>query len=336
MPTSSERRAPPRQAPTSPFPVVAAFALAFATHAAAQVPETGPDNTAPPSDPALVIPVEPVVQSALEQLAPGSAREPDRESEPDAIPFEVVVAPLPAPTPDPAAQAAALLELFRAVADSKIDGVRAALASGANPNGEMPSTPPADIVSRFRNTAIEYVIVVAKGVTPLMLAACKGDREVVELLLKHGANRAARTKRHGTTAVWLAGYFGHVEVMQLLLGVEPDSEAARTRVEIDLAEQTARIVRDEIAGDAMPISSGRRGFATPKGQFVVTDKHRQWRSTLYHASMPFFMRLSGRDFGMHAGYLPGYPASHGCIRLGHKHAQELFSQIPIGTRVVIK
>ena len=307
MEQTSERGAPPRQAPTSPLLTAAAFALAFATIAPAQTPEAGPANTAPPSDPA---PFEAVVQSGL--------------------------APLPAPTPDPAVQAAALLELFRAVADSKIDGVRAALASGADPDGVMPTPPPADMVARFRNTAIEYVIVVARGVTPLMLAACKGDRDIVELLLQHGASRTARTKRHGTTAVWLAGYFGHVEVMQLLLGVAPDSEAARTRIEIDLAEQNARVVRDEIAGDAMPISSGRRGFSTPKGQFVITDKHRHWRSTLYHASMPFFMRLSGRDFGMHAGYLPGYPASHGCIRLGHKHAQELFSQIPIGTRVEIK
>ncbi len=322
-----------------------ALVLVHGTNAGAQSVASPAPPPHPPSIPEELLPAIPfeavvedtgVPPGATGTAADDDAPEPEAGDDRPAIPFEVVVAPLPAPTPDPAVRAAALLDLFRAVADSKIDGVRAALAADADPNGELPSPAPADFVSRFRNTAIEYIIVVARGVTPLMLAACKGDREVVETLLQHGANRAARTKRHGTTAVWLAGYFGHVEVMQLLLGVAPDSEAARTLIEIDLAAQTARVVRDEIAGGAMPISSGRRGFTTPKGQFVVTDKHRHWRSTLYHASMPFFMRLSGRDFGIHAGHLPGHPASHGCIRLGHKHASELFSQTPVGTRVVIK
>ncbi len=68
----------------------------------------------------------------------------------------------------------------------------------------------------------------------------------------------------------------------------------------------------------------------------MMKKHRQWKSTLYHAPMPLYLRLSCRDFGLHAGELPGYPASHGCIRMKKKDAEEFFSRVPVGTLVVIK
>jgi lipoprotein-anchoring transpeptidase ErfK/SrfK len=52
--------------------------------------------------------------------------------------------------------------------------------------------------------------------------------------------------------------------------------------------------------------------------------------------MPYFMRLSCLDFGMHAGYVPNRPASHGCIRLPSEAARKFFSEIPIGTLVTVK
>jgi len=70
-----------------------------------------------------------------------------------------------------------------------------------------------------------------------------------------------------------------------------------------------------VPGTAVPVSTGRQGFRTPTGSYVVTDKHRKWRSTLYPAEMPYFMRLSCGDIGFHQGNLPGYPASHRCIRM---------------------
>jgi hypothetical protein len=69
---------------------------------------------------------------------------------------------------------------------------------------------------------------------------------------------------------------------------------------------------------------------------VVTDKKTFHISNLYHAKMPFFMRLSCKDFGMHEGELPGYPASHGCIRLPGDSARKLFKEVPIGTLVTIR
>jgi lipoprotein-anchoring transpeptidase ErfK/SrfK len=188
----------------------------------------------------------------------------------------------------------------------------------------------------LRQNVLGYFLGGESNLMPLMAAAALGHREIVELLLAKGANPEAHTKRYGTNALWLAGYTGQTDIMKILLGVTPGSEADRMTIEVDIAAQTATLIIDQTPGTPVPISSGRKGHATPKGEFVVTNKHRQWKSTLYHAPMPFYLRLSCRDFGLHAGELPGYPASHGCIRMKKKDAEAFFSRVPVGTRVVIK
>src|SRR6516164_3279606 len=62
------------------------------------------------------------------------------------------------------------------------------------------------------------------------------------------------------------------------------------------------------------ISTGRHGFDTPAGRYLVTDKERTRFSSLYKVPMPYFLRLSFSEYGIHEGYVPGRPASHGCIR----------------------
>lgn len=241
----------------------------------------------------------------------------------------------PAP-PDEAARRVAAAALFRAVADGDRDKVLALLAGGTDVNSALPLPADADFVARFRGNHMHYFVTVEQGLTPLMLAAGTGDVSMVKLLMENGATPAARTKRHKTFALWLAGKAGHVETMQHLLGVSPESEAARTLVEVDLDAQTATLTRDGVAAGPAPVSTGRKGYRTPPGEYVVTDKHRKWRSTLYPADMPFFMRLSCGEIGFHEGKLPGYPASHGCIRMRRKDAAEFFQQVPVGTKVVIK
>jgi len=226
--------------------------------------------------------------------------------------------------------------LFAAVFRNETDRVRELLASGTDANSVMPLPIDAAVAELFRPTVLNYFFSGESGLTPLMVAATLGHGETARILLQAGADRAARTKRHGTNALWLAGYKGHTDVTKLLLGVEPGSEADRMRIEVDLGAQTAQLYVDGTGQEVLPISSGRKGYATPKGEFVVTDKHRQWRSTLYGSSMPFYLRLSCRAFGLHAGHLPGYPASHGCIRLRKKDAQALFDRVPVGAIVVIK
>lgn len=226
--------------------------------------------------------------------------------------------------------------LFTAVFKADAARARQLIADGVNPNDAIPLPIDAAVADLFRPTVLSYFLTRAKGLTPLMVAATLGHQEMAVILLQAGADRNARVMRHGTTALWLAGYMGHTAMTKLLLGVEPGSEADRMRIEIDLETQTARLLVDGVAEKPMPISSGRRGYATPKGEFVVTDKHRHWRSTIYKVPMPFYLRLSCREFGLHAGSLPGHPASHGCIRLGKKDAQDLFERVPPGVVVVIK
>jgi lipoprotein-anchoring transpeptidase ErfK/SrfK len=107
------------------------------------------------------------------------------------------------------------------------------------------------------------------------------------------------------------------------------------RVHISIARQEAVLYKDGAVAMVSPVSTGMSGFATPTGEFVVTDKDRMHVSTIYHAEMPYFLRMSCRDFGMHAGVVPGYPASHGCIRLPYDEAVRFFRVVDVGTLVSI-
>lgn len=320
-----------------------------ATISPAETPGPTPDETtAPPAatgteagaSPSVNTNASDVPEELLPPLSPPTA----------SAGGEAPAASPPAPTPSPAGTPAPQeqpvvaaptptvdnIAVFRAVASSDLQALGDAIAAGADPNAELPNPAPPDFATPFKSSPLCYVVTVMRGVTPLMLAACIGDPKICHKLIESGANPNARSKPNGTTALWLAGYFHKGAVMQMLLGVEPGSATDKTSVEIDIAHQTARVLRSGTPGEPMPISTGRQGYGTPKGEFVITDKHEQWRSTLYGASMPYYMRLSCQAFGMHAGELPGYPASHGCIRMRLADAKALFAELPVGTRVVIK
>ena len=84
------------------------------------------------------------------------------------------------------------------------------------------------------------------------------------------------------------------------------------------------------------ISSGQTGYETPVGIFSVLQKKEEHYSNLYDdASMPFMQRITWSGVALHAGVLPGHPASHGCIRLPHEFAQRIFPLTKLGMRVVI-
>jgi hypothetical protein len=85
-----------------------------------------------------------------------------------------------------------------------------------------------------------------------------------------------------------------------------------------------------------PISSGQPGHRTPTGVFSILQKNRYHESNLYsNAPMPFMQRLTWSGIALHAGPLPGYPASHGCVRLPSAFAERLFGMFKVGTRVVV-
>lgn len=105
---------------------------------------------------------------------------------------------------------------------------------------------------------------------------------------------------------------------------------------VSLVEQRAYVYRNGIAIGTGPVSSGKRRHATPAGVFTILQKEREHRSNLYDdAPMPFMERLTWDGVAIHAGTLPGYPASHGCIRMPHAFAEWLFGVTRKGDTVVV-
>jgi hypothetical protein len=85
-----------------------------------------------------------------------------------------------------------------------------------------------------------------------------------------------------------------------------------------------------------PVSSGQTGYETPAGIYSVIQKEEEHYSNLYDdASMPFMQRITWSGIALHAGPLPGYPASHGCVRMPYEFAQRLFDITKIGMRVIV-
>ena len=119
-------------------------------------------------------------------------------------------------------------------------------------------------------------------------------------------------------------------------GVLAQSTKGNTRVVVDVARQTAFLLVDGAVAVETPVSTARPGKYTPRGNFKVTERVRSGKiSTIYGVGMPYWMRLSGSVYGVHAGYLPGYPASAGCIRLPRDAAQLIYDNTKYGTQVSI-
>ena len=105
---------------------------------------------------------------------------------------------------------------------------------------------------------------------------------------------------------------------------------------IDLTRQRALLYRGGVLTAASTISSGSEGRETPTGQFTILEKKVVHRSRTYDdAPMPYMQRLTAKGVAMHAGNLPGYPASHGCIRLPRDFAKLLYGVTELGTPVMI-
>ena len=109
-----------------------------------------------------------------------------------------------------------------------------------------------------------------------------------------------------------------------------------TRVVVNLTDQIVFVYDDEGLIAASSISSGRDSHPTPTGLFPIMEKKRHHRSNQYNdAPMPFMQRLDNYGIAFHAGDLPGYRASHGCIRLPTKFAAKLFAATEVGTPVLV-
>ena len=109
-----------------------------------------------------------------------------------------------------------------------------------------------------------------------------------------------------------------------------------TRVVVSLTDQLLYAFDGDEIVAVSTISSGRDTHPTPTGIFPIMQKKRHHRSNQYNdAPMPFMQRLDNYGIALHAGDLPGYRASHGCIRLPAKFAARLFAATEVGTPVLV-
>src|SRR4051794_10245837 len=117
----------------------------------------------------------------------------------------------------------------------------------------------------------------------------------------------------------------------------PDrSPAGPALVVVNLETQRLLLFRDGVPIAASSISSGKTGHETPTGVFTILQKNEKHFSKTYNnAPMPNMQRLTWQGVALHAGNLPGYPASHGCVRLPLAFSKLLFGQTGVGMTVVI-
>jgi hypothetical protein len=116
----------------------------------------------------------------------------------------------------------------------------------------------------------------------------------------------------------------------------PESDSPVDRVVISLSDQRLYAYDGRKLVAWSNISSGKTGYETPTGTYAVSQKDVDHHSSLFdNAPMPYFMRLTDAGLGLHAGFLPGYPASHGCIRMPFGMARELYQHVNSGTPVEI-
>lgn len=214
------------------------------------------------------------------------------------------------------------------------DTVRALLAAGADPNTRFTSPVAKSVLARVTITDLRHYLEADRGLTPLIACASRGDVEGAAELLRAGAKTSLCTTRYKRYPINFAATQGYLFLMRILLGRQPESEP-RILVTVDLGKQRAWLTQEGRVLDSCPVSTGRAGYATPPGRYVVTDKHRSWTSTIYHVAMPFFMRLNCGAIGLHSGYVTGRPASHGCIRLPHDKAKKFFETVRVGDEVEI-
>jgi lipoprotein-anchoring transpeptidase ErfK/SrfK len=121
---------------------------------------------------------------------------------------------------------------------------------------------------------------------------------------------------------------------------EPTAEEAKRSLTIRIGSQSFAYAEGDQIVRTGPISSGREGYRTPRGTFSVLGKQKDKVSSRYtnqlgwQAWMPYSIQFYGHYF-LHEGWLPGYPDSHGCVRVGEQDARFLFEHMKIGDLVSV-
>jgi lipoprotein-anchoring transpeptidase ErfK/SrfK len=114
------------------------------------------------------------------------------------------------------------------------------------------------------------------------------------------------------------------------------SRSAPLVIAISIERQSLRVFDANGLFAETPVSTGMRGHSTPMGVFSIIQKNKWHRSNIYSgAPMPYMQRITWSGIALHAGALPGYPASHGCIRMPMAFATKIWGWTRMGARVII-
>ncbi|GAA5482146.1 ankyrin repeat domain-containing protein [Haloferula sargassicola] len=224
--------------------------------------------------------------------------------------------------------------LHLALARGNASTVKRLIHHGADVTTPLPSPVPRRFSKLVRGDTLRWLLRNDSRIAPIMLAVDSGSIETTRAMINAGAERFVWTRRSRIWPINIASGHGDIPMMRLLLEKDPYKE--ERRVLIDLSEQQLWVY--DMQGSEIfktRVSTGRSGYRTRTGTFAITNRYRSWNSTIYHSSMPYFQRLSCTDFGFHEGYVPGYPASHGCIRVPSGNARRLFGITDVGDRVDI-
>lgn len=207
---------------------------------------------------------------------------------------------------------------------------------GADINATVTTPVSEEFINLFTTQYERFFLTKDSGLTPLMLAIIRKRQDTVRTLLARKARMDIRTKKQRVWPLGLAANRQDVEMMQVLLGRDPDPAKQERHIIVSLSKQTATVYMKDKVALKTHVSTGRKGYATPPGKYVITNKHKKWTSTIYGASMPYFLRLNGSAIGLHQGIVPGRPASHGCVRVPSGTAARLFALMSIGDLVTIE
>jgi lipoprotein-anchoring transpeptidase ErfK/SrfK len=116
-----------------------------------------------------------------------------------------------------------------------------------------------------------------------------------------------------------------------------DASVGDARIVVDLLTQMTYVYRGDRLVGASTMSSAKTGHITPYGYWTILEKRPFYRSKKYdNAPMPFMERIDDYGIAFHGGVNPGFPASHGCMRLPLKFAEKLYGVTKLGTKVVIE
>ena len=172
------------------------------------------------------------------------------------------------------------------------------------------------------------------------------------LVAGHAEDAAARGMGFGMPYGWYDGWYGPPAVIPSRKPkvapvrrekAEPKKETGfgdmpkgPLQIVVSIDNQTVTLFSNGVRVAQGPVSTGVPGHPTPMGVFSIIEKDRYHRSNLYsNAPMPYMQRITWSGVALHEGPLPGYPASHGCIRMSHDFARKLWPTTKLGVRVVV-